>query len=267
MSSFDDVVWERVALSDHFARLRRAIASCSRAALQPLKKDSWEHWGHKFGDSDWQHCHNCVLFHEVLHKRQRVKVSCGCAQVNLPGGTPFMVLRGNRTKKGMFDVVAKARAKTTPMPMPKDREGHVGFCVLCHAWRHMKKGFWWNERAMSGKDTASLEPPITQAANTTTGRPITGMLTQSEEGEAVQANMFTMISWSVLELRHQCVNTLQKFLICVEQVCNNGKIITFRSIGGMIFNELIGKGSKLNDPVVTVAAGVEQSFGEFTFAT
>ena len=49
----------------------------------------------------------------------------------------------------------------------------------------MKKACWWNESAKSGKDTTSLETPITPAANTTTEPPITGMLMQSDEGEAV----------------------------------------------------------------------------------
>ena len=50
------------------------------------------------------------------------------------------------------------------------------------------KECWWNESAKSGKDTASLETPITPAANTTTEPSITGMLIQSDEGETVPAN-------------------------------------------------------------------------------
>ena len=37
-------------------------------------------------------------------------------------------------------------------------------------------------------DTASLETPITPVANTTTEPPITGMLIQSDEDEAVPAD-------------------------------------------------------------------------------
>ena len=50
------------------------------------------------------------------------------------------------------------------------------------------KDCWWNESAKSGKGTASLETPITPAENTKTEALITGMLIQSDEGEAVQAN-------------------------------------------------------------------------------
>ena len=46
----------------------------------------------------------------------------------------------------------------------------------------MKKDWWWNENAKSGKDTASLETPITPAESTKTEPPITGMLIQSDEG-------------------------------------------------------------------------------------
>ena len=51
------------------------------------------------------------------------------------------------------------------------------------------KDCWWNERAESGKDTASPETPITPAENTKTETSITGILTQSEEGDTVPANL------------------------------------------------------------------------------
>ena len=63
-----------------------------------------------------------------------------------------------------------------------------GYCLVCKAWRHAMMDCWWNESAKSGKDTASLETTITPAANTATEPPITGMLPQSDEGEAVPAN-------------------------------------------------------------------------------
>ena len=49
----------------------------------------------------------------------------------------------------------------------------------------MKKDCWWNEKADSGKDTASLETPSTPAGNTKTEPPITGMLMQSDEGSEI----------------------------------------------------------------------------------
>ena len=52
----------------------------------------------------------------------------------------------------------------------------------------MKKDYWWNESAKSGKDTAPLETPITPAANTTTGPPIAVMLKQSNELAGVPAD-------------------------------------------------------------------------------
>ena len=52
----------------------------------------------------------------------------------------------------------------------------------------MKKGCWWNENAQNGKDTASLENSDTPAADATDEPSITGMLIQSDEGEAVPAD-------------------------------------------------------------------------------
>ena len=52
----------------------------------------------------------------------------------------------------------------------------------------MKKDCWWNESARSGKDTASPDNPITPVVNTTTEPPTTGMLLQSDDGEAVIAD-------------------------------------------------------------------------------
>ena len=74
----------------------------------------------------------------------------------------------------------KANAKTT-------KHFH-GYCLVCKAWEHAMKGCWWNESAKSGKDTPSLETPITPAENTKTQTSITGMLMQSDEGETVPAN-------------------------------------------------------------------------------
>ena len=70
----------------------------------------------------------------------------------------------------------------------KATEYFAGYWLLCMAWGHMKKDCWWNESAQSGKDTASLETPITPVANTTTEPPITGLLIQSDEGGAVLAD-------------------------------------------------------------------------------
>ena len=84
----------------------------------------------------------------------------------------------------------------------------------------MKKDCWWNENAKSGKDTASLETPITPAESTKTEPPITGMLIQSDEGDEIPADdtqwMYAvtnqdpfptpMISCLILELRHQYVS-------------------------------------------------------------
>ena len=52
----------------------------------------------------------------------------------------------------------------------------------------MKKDCWWSESAKSGKDTASLETPVTLAVSTTTEPPITGMLMQSDDSKAVPAD-------------------------------------------------------------------------------
>ena len=51
------------------------------------------------------------------------------------------------------------------------------------------KECWWNESAKSGKDTVSLETPITPAANTTTDPSIARMLIQSGEGELCQPTL------------------------------------------------------------------------------
>ena len=40
-------------------------------------------------------------------------------------------------------------------------EYFAGYCLQCKGWGHMKKDSWWNENAKSGKDTGSLETPIT----------------------------------------------------------------------------------------------------------
>ena len=45
-----------------------------------------------------------------------------------------------------------------------------------------------NENAKSGKDSASLETPITPAESTRTEPPITGMLIHSDEGGEILAD-------------------------------------------------------------------------------
>ena len=49
----------------------------------------------------------------------------------------------------------KANAKAT--------KHFLGYCLVCQAWRYAMRDCWWNENANSGKDTASLELPITPA--------------------------------------------------------------------------------------------------------
>ena len=75
----------------------------------------------------------------------------------------------------------KANAKTT--------KHSLGYCLVGKAWGHAMKDCWWNEGAKSGKDTASQETPTTPAENTKTQPSITGMLIQSDESEAVPANL------------------------------------------------------------------------------
>ena len=74
----------------------------------------------------------------------------------------------------------EANAKTT--------KHFPGYCLVCKAWEHAMKDCWCNESATSGKDTLSLETPMTPAAKSTTESSITGMLIQSDEGETVLAN-------------------------------------------------------------------------------
>ena len=78
------------------------------------------------------------------------------------------------------DKKCKATAKAT--------EYFAGYCLFFIVGRHMKKDCWWNESAKSGKDTASLETPITPFASTTTAPPITGMLIQSDDCRTVPAD-------------------------------------------------------------------------------
>ena len=63
-----------------------------------------------------------------------------------------------------------------------------GYRIHFKAWRPMKKDCCWSESAKSGKDTASLETPVTLAVSTTTESPITGMLMQSDDSKAVPAD-------------------------------------------------------------------------------
>ena len=63
-----------------------------------------------------------------------------------------------------------------------------GYRIHCKAWRPMNKDCWWSESAKSGKDTASLETPVTLAVSTTIESPITGMLMQFDDSNAVPAD-------------------------------------------------------------------------------
>ena len=74
----------------------------------------------------------------------------------------------------------KANAKTT--------NHFPAQCLDCKACGCAKKDCWCSESAKSGKDAASQQRPITPAAKTTTGTPITGMLMQSDEGEVEPTN-------------------------------------------------------------------------------
>ena len=74
----------------------------------------------------------------------------------------------------------KGKGKTNT----KATEYFAGYRLLCKAWGQMKKDFWWYESAKSGKDTAFPETHSHAATNTATEPPITGMLIQSDEGEA-----------------------------------------------------------------------------------
>ena len=74
----------------------------------------------------------------------------------------------------------KAHAKVT--------KHFPGYCLVCKAWGHAMKDCWWEESAKSGKDTASLQTPITPVENTEAEASVTGMLIQADEGEAVPAN-------------------------------------------------------------------------------
>ena len=121
------------------------------------------------------------------------------------GQAALSVLGKGKGKKGKGDWKGKSEGKKCESNKDeKDRqrqEGHgkgksnaqaakyfAGSCLLCKAWGHMKKHCCWNESAKNGKDTASLATLITPAANTTTGLPITGILIQSDKGEAVPAD-------------------------------------------------------------------------------
>ena len=71
----------------------------------------------------------------------------------------------------------KANAKTT--------NHFPASCLVCRAWEHAKR---CDDSAKSGKDATSQQRPITPAAKTTTGTPITGMPMQSDEGEVEPTN-------------------------------------------------------------------------------
>ena len=79
----------------------------------------------------------------------------------------------------------------------------------------------------SGKDTASLETPITPAADATTEPSITGMLMQSDEGEVVPANP---AQWPYLVTKRE--PSREEFLIdsgpaasvCQPSLANQGSV-------------------------------------------
>ena len=74
----------------------------------------------------------------------------------------------------------------------------------------MKKDCWLNENAKSGKDTASLETPITPAENTKTEPPITGMLIQSDEGGQIPADD---TQWMYAVTKQESFANINDFLI------------------------------------------------------
>ena len=100
------------------------------------------------------------------------------------------------------DKKCKATAKAT--------EYFAGYCLFFIVGRHMKKDCWWNESAKSGKDTASLETPITPFASTTTEPPITGMFLQSDEGGEVPADP---AQWMYSVTKQESVPNANDFLI------------------------------------------------------
>ena len=63
----------------------------------------------------------------------------------------------------------------------------AGYCLHCKGWGHMKKNCWWS--ATKGNDTSSLENLDTPAADTRFEPSITGMLIQSDEGEAMPVDL------------------------------------------------------------------------------
>ena len=77
-------------------------------------------------------------------------------------------------------------------------------------WGHTKKDCWWNENAESGKDTASLETPITPAENTKTEPPNTGMLIQPDEGDEIPADD---TQWMYAVTKQESVPNINDFLI------------------------------------------------------
>ena len=117
-----------------------------------------------------------------------------------------MLGKGGKGKKGKGDKKGKGNGKGNKGDSNKDEkdkdqgkgkgkannkatEYFAGYCLLCKTWGHMKKDCWWNESTKSGKDAASLETPTTPAVTvTTTEPPITGMLIQSDEGEAMPSD-------------------------------------------------------------------------------
>ena len=105
-------------------------------------------------------------------------------------------------------------------------EHFAGYCLQCKGWGHMKKDCWWNENAKSAKDTASLETPTTPAESTKTEPPITGMLTQSDEGGEIPADpaqwMYSVTKQeSVPVANDSLVDSVAATLVCQQSLADS----------------------------------------------
>ena len=100
-----------------------------------------------------------------------------------------LITRLGQTEKALMDTRQQVAAvPKVAAPHNVKTEFFAGCGLQYKGWGHMKKDCWRNENAQSGKDTASLETPITPAENTKTAPPITGMLIQSDEGGEIPAD-------------------------------------------------------------------------------
>ena len=77
-------------------------------------------------------------------------------------------------------------------------------------WGHVTKDCWWSENCESGKDTASLETPITPAESTKTEPLITGMLIQSDERGEILADP---AQWMYSVTKQESIPDANDFLI------------------------------------------------------